>query len=199
MVFAVSCSGAANPTPTPTGPATASQSPTATASRVVPSPVATPAATPSPVPNASAAPCLQDPALEAFAVGLMIDLTSRDAQRIASRMSDTFDFVVANTDVPLPPMSVDMAVHALLDGLSEPFVGYYPVRAGSAIACVPGVTAEIYAPKNDILRGFYMTTFLTTGWGTGGRDDAFVYVSTRPDGTPAFRGVWYAPNGFVGR
>jgi hypothetical protein len=174
------------PTPTPTRPATATPPPFP--------PTASPI--PTPAPTVRAVVCVKDPTLDAFATGLLADLAARDEKRLAARMSNGFEFVVEATDVAIPPMTARAAASAFVDGLAEPFRGYRPLVRGSSIDCEPSVTPEKLSPGNWILKGKYAAAFLTTGWGPGGDEEAFVYLERRSDGTPYWRGVWYSLAGF---
>lgn len=150
---------------------------------------------PAPVASATPAACLADPELDAFASGLLADLAARDPERLASRVSDTFDFVVEGTDVAIPPMSADEAAAAMIDGLPGGFQGYRPLAPGALVVCLPGVTPAAVG-GDAILEGLDTEAFLTTGWGASSREEAFVYLARQPDGTPYWRGIWYSLAGF---
>jgi hypothetical protein len=209
VLLVASCASTASQPPATMDPPVATIAPTPIVT-TKPSAVATPATTPiatpfatrpvataSPSPAASVAACLKDPALDAFASALLADLTGRDPKALAARMSGTFEFVVEGTDVAIPPMSVDVAAQAFVDGLKEPgFDGYWPLAPAAAVRCLPGITPAKLFPGNEILKGKFTAAFLTTGWGTTGGEEAFLYLSKRPDGSPSWRGTWYSLGGF---
>jgi len=112
-------------------------------------------------------------------------------------MSGVFDFVVDATDVAIPPLSAAAAATAFVDGLKEPgFDGYWPLAPAAAVRCLPGITPAKLFPGNEILKGQFTEAFLTSGWGTTAKEEAFLYLAKRADGSPYWRGIWYSLAGF---
>jgi hypothetical protein len=177
------------PTPVPSVPSTPSVSPTAT-------PPAAPTKSPAGSPSAAAAVCVKDPELDAFARGLLADLSSRKERRIAARVAKRFSFVAEATDVDPLVMTPAEAAAAMVDGLGEPFVGYRPLVAGSRIRCVRHPTAAVRDLGAWMLDGAYDAKILTRGWGPDGDEEAFLYLVRRADGSIVWKAVLYSLAGF---
>jgi hypothetical protein len=130
--------------------------------------------------------CLRDPVLDSFAQSLLADIASRDPARVARRMGETFLFVMAQSDV---------------DGTTTPaaatpkLLGRPYLVPSDRISCDTEMPPELAVGGVD-LAGRYVGAVRTTGWGTAGGDEAFVYLAQRPTGETYWLGMLYAFGGF---